>query len=393
MSRVDAARKAAKFFGVPFEVRPEDMLADYLEREASAPGSNSKAPAVIEPEPTPALSFRELRELEKQSRQMPMLVQDMFPMRGISVAAGDSTIGKSALILQLAACVAGGKPFLGKQTQRGTVLVVDWENGDKIAGILENVAKVAGVSEADLEENITVLKSPTPEEVFEHVAKLKPALVTLDALRWLLGGREAKTEVVQERFAQMMDAGSSWLLVHHLRKQDREAKAPPLEDPDTRVVQWFQEVSGSIAITNQSFTRMGVVEPKKGGDLMLRWVVKLQGERGPLHVERVFEDDDPERPLGYQLALGERLLSESDMTRFILLAGKVDMTFQDVADVFKGNKSTASRLLRTLEQVGVCDVRKNGRAKLYTFAKSGSVSGAQIAAAQTAGFQPEMTVF
>jgi hypothetical protein len=324
-----------------------------------------------------ALSFKELLSQESESRLTPMIIEKMFPAIGISVVAGDSTIGKSALVLMMAVCVAGGKSFLDLATVKGKVLIVDWENGDKIGAILQNVARVAGVSNEDLEANVTVLKSPSAATLLRYVRENKPAFITLDAFRWLMDGNESKTELVTRRFKDMADAGSSWVLVHHLRKQSRDSEAPSLEDPETRVALWFQEVSGSLAITNQSFTRVGVIAPKKGADLLVRWVVKLQGEFGPLHVDRVFEDDDPDKPVGYERAQGQSLMSDAVRDKYLQVAGKT-LTFVELTTEF-GNKTAASRLKAACESLGLVKTFE-GKPKRFRFEAPDTERMRQVAA-------------
>src|ERR1700740_10251 len=56
------------------------------------------------------------------------LVQDFLPVKSIAIAGGESTIGKSALICQLALCVASGHPFFGMRPEQGRVLYLDLEN-------------------------------------------------------------------------------------------------------------------------------------------------------------------------------------------------------------------------------------------------------------------------
>jgi hypothetical protein len=56
------------------------------------------------------------------------LVEGFLPRRCIAIAGGDSTIGKSAFMCQLALCVAAGIPFLGMKTNQSQVLYFDLEN-------------------------------------------------------------------------------------------------------------------------------------------------------------------------------------------------------------------------------------------------------------------------
>ena len=56
------------------------------------------------------------------------LVKDMLPDQCLAIVGGESTIGKSPLLYQLAICVAQGIPFLGMETHQGCVLYFDLEN-------------------------------------------------------------------------------------------------------------------------------------------------------------------------------------------------------------------------------------------------------------------------
>jgi hypothetical protein len=342
---LNAERQRDEFFADL--ARRTNVIAEQRRKEAKA-SEDADASAL----PTSVLKFHELLEQESTSASTPMVIADMFPSVGISVVAGDSTIGKSALVLQMAACVAGGVPFLGKQTTKGKVLIIDWENGNRISGILSQVAKAAGVDDIDLRVNVEVMKSPRPDEVVKYVREHKPALVTLDALRWLMDGNESKTDLVAQRFRMLSECQTSWVLVHHLRKTSRDSVAPDLADGDTPVVRWFQEASGSLAITNQSFTRMGVVAPSKGADLLIRWVVKLKGEMGPLHVERLLEDDDPDTPLGYGVASSWQYLSDAVKRRYTEVAGQ---TVAFPALVTKFGKTQAWKLVKGCEGAGVVE--------------------------------------
>ena len=63
-----------------------------------------------------------------EQTQKQFLVQGLLPAKSIAFAAGDSTIGKSPLVHQLALAVAEGVPFLGMPTKQSRVLLFDLEN-------------------------------------------------------------------------------------------------------------------------------------------------------------------------------------------------------------------------------------------------------------------------
>ena len=56
------------------------------------------------------------------------LVEGLIPKVGLGVIAGNPKAGKSFFALQLACCVATGKPFLGREVQQGSVLYLALED-------------------------------------------------------------------------------------------------------------------------------------------------------------------------------------------------------------------------------------------------------------------------
>src|SRR5262249_53260685 len=86
--------------------RPQVFLAErYLTTLASALGA----------EPTPR----------------PFLVEDLVPVKGPTLLAGRSGIGKTPLLFQLGMCVAAGLPFLELKTLQGGVLYIDAETAEE----------------------------------------------------------------------------------------------------------------------------------------------------------------------------------------------------------------------------------------------------------------------
>src|SRR5262249_10243066 len=59
-----------------------------------------------------ALTVQQLREQVKTLNSLEELVQGILPVRSVNIIGGDSGLGKSPLMCQLAVCVAAGIPFL-----------------------------------------------------------------------------------------------------------------------------------------------------------------------------------------------------------------------------------------------------------------------------------------
>jgi archaellum biogenesis ATPase FlaH len=86
-----------------------------------------------------AISIKTLLETDVR---VEYVVEPLIPVGGAAVIGGDSGLGKSWLVLQLAIAVAAGKPWLGQfQTRQGSVLIVDEE--DAIPLIKRRLDKLA----------------------------------------------------------------------------------------------------------------------------------------------------------------------------------------------------------------------------------------------------------
>jgi RecA-family ATPase len=142
----------------------------------------------------------------------------MIPGRNVSTVAGDGGDGKTTLILQLAAAIAGDRPWLGHNPDPGPVLVVTAEDDeDEIHRRIAAISKSLMVDLSDL-ANLHIVplagldavmgapegRSPiiAPTAVFrglvDLVERIEPRLVVLDALADVYAGEEnSRTQVRQ----------------------------------------------------------------------------------------------------------------------------------------------------------------------------------------------------
>jgi hypothetical protein len=70
---------------------------------------------------------------ELVTRELPppnLIVDELLPV-GLTIFAGRAKVGKSWMALQLATAVASGQPFLGREVQRGNVLIIALEDSDR----------------------------------------------------------------------------------------------------------------------------------------------------------------------------------------------------------------------------------------------------------------------
>jgi AAA domain-containing protein len=138
------------------------------------------------------------------------IVKDMIPDRTVTIVAGDGGGGKTTLMLQLAAAIAGTRPWLGHNPDPGPVLVVTAEDDEEeIHRRLAAIAKGLTVELSDLADlhivplagQDAVMGAPegkaaliAPTAVFRGlvalIEQIKPRLVVLDALADVYAGEE-----------------------------------------------------------------------------------------------------------------------------------------------------------------------------------------------------------
>jgi hypothetical protein len=237
------------------------------------------------------------------------LIEDFLPAKSIAIAAGESTIGKSALICQLGLCVAAGVPFLGMPTDQGPVLYFDLENDIYDCKTMrDSLVQFLNLGEAPRDFLLVPDSSANLEDLLDVV---RPKLVVFDSLRAYRPEVTDKNTHAAE-WLQMIRSlsrgyGCTFLIVHHLRKTSREAAAPSLES--CNVAAWLQEMEGPRAFVNQTDVRIAIAEGDfKPAALNLKWARRVRGDSPLMLVERMYDEDG--EPVGYQHLKGARLLAQ-----------------------------------------------------------------------------------
>jgi hypothetical protein len=197
------------------------------------------------------------------------------------------------------------------------------------------------------------------------IHQLKPGLVILDSLGSCLPDMEEKNSVANchlQRFREVMSkckkAGTTIVLLHHLRKPSMQDLVGSLEDETPR--KWFQHVRGASALVNGTDIRIGVDEPgkntrkKRDGQtdvaLVVRGFGRLRGEIPTMHLERVRDEDGD--ALGYRRLSGVDLLFNSEHEEaFSKLTDK--FRFKDAQFALGKGASATNDLLSKCVNVGI----------------------------------------
>jgi hypothetical protein len=242
-------------------------------------------------------------ELHQAVQNMPArkeLVAGMLSARSVNILVGDSGIGKTPLVHQLALAVAAGIPFLGASTRRARVLLVDFENPiDHADRILEQQRLHLGLDDYPTPSFLfwSADNAAPQATVWTTIRNMAPDLLIIDSLRSFCptvetGNAAAATEIKRLR-TLAKQAGTCVLLVHHVRKN---ASTAPLEDE--RPLDWLRSASGARALINQSDARLALAPYQDG--LILRGQRRTLGEIGPYYLRRCL--DAGRQSLGYELS-------------------------------------------------------------------------------------------
>jgi AAA domain-containing protein len=286
-------------------------------------------------------AVRNLEELAERCRESggPQLVEGLLPHLSLTIALGDSGIGKSPLCYLLAVSVAAGIRFLGREVTQGRVLYLDYENGlQQVRDMARRIGGHLGIDAGSLEDqfllwNFNDLPTDwTSKDIFDVIREVNPALVVIDSLASCSPEAESRN-YLSVRFLQacrgaMRDTGCSIVIVHHLRK----ASANPKERPEplettTALREWFLQARGGSALINATDVRLGLavrmqkVRMHTGQDkiaddpgLILRGFARITGEIPRILLERVYDDDHI--PLGYREMRGAELLPEEQRKKY-----------------------------------------------------------------------------
>ena len=168
------------------------------------------------------------------------LVDDLIP-EGLSILAGQAKAGKSFLTLDLAASIASGEPFLGRNATKRKVLYCNLESNP---GQTKARLQMVKGEFYDFPEDLHIIHDLPPlavgglKVIRKAVEKLKPELVIFDTwqkIRSDAGPKNATAyakeylELSDLRNALYVDLGVSVLLIHHLKQVAKGAMTDPVQ--------------------------------------------------------------------------------------------------------------------------------------------------------------------
>jgi hypothetical protein len=242
------------------------------------------------------------------------LVQGLISAGSVGIAVGDSGIGKTPLIYQLALCVAAGIPWLGMPTSGGQVLYLDCENGAlNSRDVRDSLSRHLGLLQCP-ENFLSSYDISDVKHLSPAVDAVKPALVVIDTLRSFDSSAEENNTKAGAFIKSLRELGqknrTAFLLIHHVKKQEGGFfNSANIETGS--LIQWLNQACGARSLINQTDFRVGVdVTAKSNASLIMRAHVRVRGEMGPFYLERVLDED--QQPVGYRRLEGLEFLDNKD---------------------------------------------------------------------------------
>jgi len=295
-----------------------------------------------------SLSPSEVSQAIDKLDRISYLVEDFIPSQSLCLLAGDSGQGKTPYAMQLSICIAAGIPFLGFNISPGTVLYADYENN-----LREFYIKCGEISGAiglpGIPENLRRLEFPTADQIVADAKLYSPKLIVIDTLRYMDPKAETESHAAALRMTWMKQLGkygATTIFLHHLRKDNEEAPRAPLEDLSTPVLTWMQNVSGSLALTNQSDIRIGFENSHKEDQVVVRAARRGFGDIGPWRLERIF-DEYTGLPIAYKPLTGVELLTKLQKELILKFPLNQPLTFSEAMKLCGKSRRFTSDLLKT----------------------------------------------
>lgn len=316
----------------------------------------------------PANTMSQLRTKLSQRANKDLIVEDMIEEDSVNIIVGDSGIGKSPLLMQLAVCVATGTPFLGLSTKPGPVLCADYENSEK--GFYKTVECLCEhLKIPALPDNLFFYHFPESIDMLSaEIAKHHPSLVIVDAVRGLDPAMEKDNTAAATQLRNLHKIAErhhcAFLLLHHIKKVDRKEEPPKITA--CPIMEWLEQASGARALINQTDARFGIEAADGDTALVMRGHFKLEGEVGPYHIRRDY--DEQGQAIGYGRITGLALLSQIERDRYTKLPGS--FTWKEAESLLfpgkKGGKALSQLLHRAISASILNKIKKSKTEVTYS---------------------------
>ncbi len=149
-------------------------------------------------------------------------IDGLLPVGGILLASARMKAGKSTFCADLAACVASGRQFLGREVSRGKVLWLAFEEAE--ADVVERFRSIGGLERGWLH----IFADKAPQDAWAwldaEIQRVQPVLLVVDTWQRLTRVKNindySEVTAANEPLLDLRRHGLSQLWLHHNNKSD-----------------------------------------------------------------------------------------------------------------------------------------------------------------------------
>ncbi len=163
--------------------------------------------------------------LNEPEEKVNWILDQILPTAGTSLLVGKPKVGKTTLVRNLLICISQGKPFLGRQTQKGAVLYLALE--EKRSEVIRHFKEMNVSGQEEVYLHAAVAPPEALDLLREELSKKEFALIVIDPLFRLVRIRDGNdyiqvTNALEPLVSLARTSGAHILCVHHLGKGERE---------------------------------------------------------------------------------------------------------------------------------------------------------------------------
>lgn len=178
----------------------------------------------------PEYKFIPLEDVYKQASEVEWLIEDYIPKNSIGMLYGPSGVGKTHIVLHMAAYIASGLPWCKKDTDQGLVLVMAGEGQGGLKRRLQSIEKRHNftIDRGNLffsERAVSIDSDKGLNEIIKAIEALEqhPSLIIIDTLsRHLMQSSENNNEEMARVINRLehikMRYGCTIMIIHHTGK-------------------------------------------------------------------------------------------------------------------------------------------------------------------------------
>ena len=168
----------------------------------------------------------------KEPPPLTWTIKELLVDGAFMVVVGESGSGKTYAMMDLATCVALGKPWLGRETRQGKVIIIDEENGpSRMHRRMHSVVKGhLGDENTPLFyttfNGLNLTDDKEAENLRALITEQKPVLVVIDSLVDIVPGVEENSANEMHKPLHQLhkiaaETGTAIILIHHTGKDGK----------------------------------------------------------------------------------------------------------------------------------------------------------------------------